>query len=140
MDKQFFELAPYLVGMIGAGLALFLFLEMKKMQVDFQQRWNKRQQILSSEMGSLRGTVEEMRHKLSELEDLHEVTPVANGQMRSLNLNRRSQALRRFSRGENPVQVASDLGFSRCEAELLVKIHRVLAIPARRREATEASN
>jgi hypothetical protein len=45
---------------------------------------------------------------------------------RGLNLSRRSQALRMHRRGESAEQIASALGVSRQEIQLLLKVHQIL--------------
>lgn len=43
------------------------------------------------------------------------------------NLTRRSRALRMHHSGESPEKIASSLGMSRSEVDLLLKVHRTLA-------------
>lgn len=130
MNPTLLTLLPYLVGFAGLGTALFLFLQLKKMQLEFQTRWNKRQQLLQSELGKTRSLVQELAQRVEEAERRAEISGAPSSELKGINLNRRTQAMRLFRRGESAAQVASSLGLPQCETELLLKVHRILSANA----------
>jgi len=120
------ELAPYLGWIAGLGVVLFLFLETRRQQEDFQVRWNKRQQMMQAEVGKLRSLTTDLAARLEDAER-RSATLAAPAQPPSgLNLNRRSQAIRMFRRGERPEQIAAALAIPLAEVQLLLKVHRIL--------------
>ncbi|MBS1824270.1 MAG: hypothetical protein JST93_03030 [Acidobacteria bacterium] len=121
---------PYLAGLGGLGIALFLFLAMRRMQADFQSRWNKRQQALQSELGRTRSLLQELAQRVEEAERRAEVSGTPQSGLKGINLNRRTQAMRMFRRGETAAQVASSLGIPQCQTELLMKVHKILSANA----------
>lgn len=130
MNPTLLTLFPYLVGIAGLGTALFLFLQLKTMQLEFQTRWNKRQQLLQSELGKTRSLVQELAQRVEEAERRAEISGAPSSELKGINLNRRTQAMRLFRRGESAAQVASSLGLPQCETELLLKVHRILSANA----------
>ncbi len=130
MNPTLLTLIPYLVGIAGLGTALFLFLQLKTMQLEFQTRWNKRQQLLQSELGKTRSLVQELAQRVEEAERRAEISGAPSSELKGINLNRRTQAMRLFRRGESAAQVASSLGLPQCETELLLKVHRILSANA----------
>ena len=127
MSPALLNLAPYLTGIAGLGIGLFLFLEMKRMQEEFQVRWNKRQQSLQSELGKMRSMIEELTQRLEDAEKRAEAAVSAPAHLKGINLNRRTQAMRMFRRGESAAQVAANLGVPQSHTELLLKVHRILS-------------
>ncbi len=122
------DLAAYLLSISGVGLAAFLFLQLKRAQQETQARWNKRQQLLLTELGQLRGLVQDLRERADEAERRAEIGNGPSIPSTGLNLSRRTQALRLFRRGERPEQVAATLGMPLGEVELLKKVQRILAL------------
>jgi len=135
MATSILNLAPYLVGLTGAGLALFLFLEMKRMQLDFQARWNKRQQAIQSELGTLRGVVQDLKTRVDDAERRAEVMVPPQAPPSGFNLSRRTQAIRLFRRGERPEQISAALCLPLKEVELLLKVQQILTGSAVEEEA-----
>jgi len=126
MAASILNLAPYLVGLSGAGLALFLFLEMKRMQQDFQIRWNKRQQAIQCELGALRGVVRDLKTRVDDAERRAEAMVPPQAPPSGFNLSRRTQAIRLFRRGEKLEQISAALCLPRTEVELLLKVQQIL--------------
>ncbi|MBV6433726.1 MAG: hypothetical protein IANPNBLG_03945 [Bryobacteraceae bacterium] len=145
MEASILNLAPYLVGLTGAGLALFLFLEMKRMQQDFQVRWSKRQQAIQSELGALRGVVQDLKARVDDAERRAEALVPPQSPPSGFNLSRRTQAIRLFRRGERLEQIAATLCLPQKEVELLLKVQQILTgsmdeeAGARRQEAMEGA-
>ena len=122
--KQFvLQIIPY-AGLL-AGLLFCVLVEQKRRQRETEQRWNKRQMLLQSELGKLRGIMVDLQTRLQEAEMRSERDMGAHGPLSGLNVNRRTQAIRLLRRGERPEQVAATLGVPPPEAELLLKVHRI---------------
>jgi DNA-binding NarL/FixJ family response regulator len=60
------------------------------------------------------------------------------GPKQSMNLSKRSLALRMHRMGESPEKIAAELGVSRREVELLLKVHRTVLQTMAGREAAAA--
>ncbi|MBI3679850.1 MAG: hypothetical protein HY235_05580 [Acidobacteria bacterium] len=127
MPRDLLELAPYLAGLAGVGLALFLFLEMRRIQREFQVRWARRQQALHTELGKLRCLVQDLTARVDDAERRAAVLVPPPAAPSGMNLNRRTHAIRLIRRGHTPEQVAAALGISSREAGLLEKAHRLAA-------------
>ena len=125
MNAPLSDAAPYVACATACGIVSFFLLMIRRMQQQFQSRWNKRQQLLQSELGKMRGQVQEIAQRLEDLERPSGIgAPSPN--VKGINLNRRTQAMRMFRRGETPSEVAEKLGVPQCHAELLLKIHRII--------------
>jgi type II secretory pathway component PulM len=127
MHNSILDIAPYAVSLLGAGIVLFLIIEMKRTLQEFQTKWNKRQQTVQSELGRLRGVIQQLETRLGDAEKLSASQAGADPKVTSINLNRRAQAIRLYRRGESPEKVAASMNLPRREAELLFKVHRILA-------------
>lgn len=130
MNPSFSAYVPYLVAVASLGVAVFLFLEMRRQQNDFQARWNKRQQLLQSELGHTRSQLQQLVKRVEDAERRAEISSAPPSELKGINLNRRTQAMRLFRRGESPSQVAASLGMPQCQTELLEKVHRILSASA----------
>lgn len=60
------------------------------------------------------------------------------GPKQGINLSKRSQALRMHRLGASPEKIAAEMGFSRREVELLLKVHRTVLETVTGREAAVA--
>lgn len=127
MHTSLLDIVPYAAALLGAGIILFLILDMKRTQQEFQTRWNKRQQTVQSEIGRLRGVIQQLETRLEDAERLSASQANTDPKITSINLNRRAQAIRLYRRGETPEKVAGSMNLPRREAELLFKVHRILA-------------
>ncbi|MGB9610482.1 MAG: hypothetical protein ACPL7M_05870, partial [Bryobacteraceae bacterium] len=86
---------------------------------------------LAAEKESRTAALAEFRHALEQLEErmeaeLQEALVRAAPPQQSMNLSRRSQALRMHRLGDPPEKIARTLGLSRTEVELLLKVHRTV--------------
>lgn len=86
---------------------------------------------LAAEKESRTAALAELRHALEQLEEqmeeeLREALVRAAPPQQSMNLSRRSQALRMHRLGEPPEKIARTLGLSRTEVDLLLKVHRTV--------------
>lgn len=83
-----------------------------------------RQEAWAAEAAALRRSLQAMAQELEETrKQAQERLPPPR---QSMNLSRRSQALRMHRLGESPEQIAAALGVSRTEVELLLKVHETV--------------
>lgn len=113
---------------VSAAIAWFLMRQVKIAFDEFQSRANKRQQSMHSELGRLRSELEALRSRTDEAERRAEAATIPRHPMAGLNLTHRTQALRMLRRGDSSDKVASILGISQTEVELLQKVQRMLSI------------
>ena len=118
----------------GAGLALALFLALYlfcTLKVEIRAAGRRAAHPVTAGLDDLRRRLEDIESRSAAAslpagpgEAPAEVSPVPV--RASMNLSRRSQALRLSRRGESPEQIASRLGLATGEVQLLLKIHGVL--------------
>ena len=122
----FHPLVLYAVLAVGMGLCLYLFCTVKmEMRSDYTAQ-RKKEALYTAQFAQMREALEQLQSALRESEErtgmLVPPTPPRSG----LNLNRRSQALKMYRRGDPPGQIASALGLALSEVELLVKVHQIM--------------
>lgn len=110
------------------GVSVLLFLHLKKLQEESQSRSNKRQQTIHSELGKLRGEVEDLRNRLEDAERNAASIPAPRNPLAGLNQAHRTQALRLMRKGESADKIAATLGVPRGEIDLLIKVQQMLAL------------
>lgn len=81
---------------------------------------------------STENAIAELQAKIDELRSapVSEVAPPAPMTVQGLNLTTRTKALRMHHRGESTSSIAAALGIQQEEVELLLKMDRLLEIPA----------
>jgi hypothetical protein len=113
---------------VGLCLCLYLFISVKKENAQLQQKLETERQQSQDMFGEFRKELGNLAHSLHEHEKFEEtLTPVRTAPGLSINLTRRSQALRMYRRGDSPEQIAAALQMPRNEVELLLKVQRALA-------------
>lgn len=106
-----------------AGALLLFFMvsrELTRLRADAaaqQRQWEEERAALKRALQALAEEIEEQK-KLAR-------DPPALPR-KSMNLSKRSQALRLHRMGEPPERIASALGLSRTEVELLLKVHQTV--------------
>jgi len=124
-DAGLFPILTAIVG-IGCGAALLIGVQGRRMMQAQQLRANRRQQMLETELGKLRGVLAELKQRLEECEQRSEQLVPPQAPASGFNLNRRTQALRLLRRGDTPDHVARSLSVPKQEVELLQKIQQIL--------------
>lgn len=107
---------------IAFGLCGYLFLTLKK---DLQRGDSRRRgdvSALRAELAMLRAEVDELK---AGVDSLPPFAPAAVPL--SINLNKRTQALKMMRLGERPEQIATSLRLPRAEIDLLAKVQKLLA-------------
>ena len=83
-----------------------------------------RQEEWAAEATALRRSLQAMGQELEEVR--RQAQDRAAPPRQSMNLSRRSQALRMHRLGESPERIAASLGVSRMEVELVLKVHETV--------------
>ena len=115
---------------IGLGLAVYLFLTLK-IEIRAAAGRERRDQP-EGEIRQLRVQVEELAARQRVNEEWTSALAAPAAPPSGFHLNRRSQALRLYRRGESQDHIASSLGMASGEVGLLVKIHKIVAAEAGR--------
>lgn len=76
-------------------------------------------EILQGKLEALESEVLELRHRTA-------ASPTPHSVRTSMNLDRRSQALRMHRRGESPAQISAALELPLQEVHLLLKVHHIV--------------
>ena len=108
---------------IAFGLCGFLFVSLKRELQLAGQRAQAVHENLAERIGALEKQLAEVR---KEVETAAEPQPPVAVPSTSINLNKRSQALKMVRLGEGPEHIAAALSMPRKEVELLIKVQRML--------------
>ena len=116
----------YAVLAVGMGLCLYLFCSVKmEIRADYTER-RRQEALYTGQFAQMRESLEQLQSALRESEERTGVLVPPTPPRSGLNLNRRSQALKMYRRGDPPQQIASALGLALTEVELLVKVHQIV--------------
>lgn len=125
LERALLPLSYYLLLALGLGACLYLFLTLKREVRRLETRWAGRHKGLEETIRAMQADIDELKQRLREAEEragmLVPPPPLRSG----LNLNKRTQALRMFARGESPEHVAAALGLPEAEVQLLAKVQRL---------------
>lgn len=113
------------VAAIEGLVLLAVVLQLRRTQLDFNQRWLSRNQIVQSEMGRMRSVLHEMKRRLDDFEKQGTAPQTGGPTAPALNVNRRAQAIRMMRRGEHPAQISTALAIPLRQVELLLKVNRL---------------
>jgi hypothetical protein len=106
---------------------LAVLIVVRRSQFALTQRWMNRAQAVQSELGRMRGTVQELKRRLDETERRAELMSPPAVSPTSLNLNRRAQAIRMLRRGAHAEQVSAALSIPVKQVEFLLKVSQLAA-------------
>jgi hypothetical protein len=117
-------------GFLAAGLlvCLHLFVSMKLENARLRRKLEKQQQAAEDANSEFRTALGNLEHSLKEQDrkdDQFVPPPVMPGV--SINLTKRSQALRMYRRGETAEHISAALQMPRAEVDLLLKVQQALA-------------
>lgn len=119
-----------LCGFCAATLVacLLLFLSLKRENAHLRRRAQSDHDAFQQTLDTFRYSLAKLEASLSERD--HSPAPVAvaaaGPPMESMNINKRSQVLRLYRRGESPEHIAGALHLPRTEVDLLLKVHRTV--------------
>lgn len=128
LERYLIPLAPYLLLALAAtaGLLLFASLEREIRRLKSRVRRQPQAELVSQEEFQIR--LERLDERLQEAEERNRF-PAPALITQSLNLNKRTQALRMSRRGAPASKIAAALNLPRSEVELLLKIHALTFNP-----------
>ncbi len=105
---------------------LLLFLSLKRDNAALRRRAQADRDAFQQSLSSFQRSLAKLQASLAEREAPAPVAPAAAVPMESMNINKRSQVLRLFRRGESAEHIAATLHLPRHEVELLLKVHRAV--------------
>lgn len=117
-------LIPLALAAAALMASLALFFSGKRESEEFRRRAEEERKETEVALEALRESVDRLEQELEEERMAaceRPRTPQA-----SMNLSKRSQALRMHRLGEPPEKIAQVLGLSRTEVDLLLKVHRMV--------------
>jgi len=124
LERYLIPLAPYVLAALGFSVCLFLTVTMESEMRRLKSSWSGRRASESRVSRELETKVTELSERLRDAEDRAGMLVAAPVPPKSgLNLNRRTQVLRLWRRGEQAENIARLLGLPRREVELLLKVH-----------------
>jgi len=118
----------------GLGLAVYLFVTLK-IEMRAAGRRGRPTDESAEQIRHLQARIEAMAANQRVSEEWNTALAAAPAPGTAFQLNRRSQALRQFRRGDSPAKIASSLGMTGGEVELLLKVHKIVAAQARQAAA-----
>jgi hypothetical protein len=110
----------------GLGLALFLFLSLKRDLRLIEQRCAAQEGRLAEVLRSAGSEIEDLRTRLQDSEERSGLLVPPPPTVSGMNLNKRSQVIRMLRLGEDPARIAAQLSVPLKEVELLAKVQRML--------------
>lgn len=117
--------------------SLLLFLSLKSELAGLRAGTARREQEWAAEAADIRRALQLLSQELEQ--ERKAALERAAAPKESMNLSKRSQALRMHRMGQSPESIATALGVSRREVDLLLKVHRtVLETVAGQRAAAGA--
>ena len=104
---------------------VLLFLSLKRENAALRRRAQLDHELLSEQVESFRRSLNQLQSALAEREEAAPAA-VSSAPAESMNISKRSQALRLHRRGESPATIAATLRLPLNEVELLLKVHRTV--------------
>ena len=135
MNWIFQPLSTYALMAVGLVLTLYLFISLKVENARLRHRLEQQLQQSQEHVGELRTALGSLEHTVQEREQHDKERDLQESQMAgartlpglSINLTKRTQALRLHRRGESPEQICATLQMPRSEVDLLLKVQKALA-------------
>lgn len=125
LDRYLFPIGPYVLMASGFGICLYMFLCLKREIQGLKARIRERGAQADAANREMLAQIEEMRSDLRQAEDNCALFVPPKPPVSGMNLNKRTQVLRMFRRGDHPDQIATSLNLPRNEVELLVKVYKI---------------
>jgi len=125
LERYLLPLAPYLLLALVAAASLFLFASLEREIRRLKSRLRRQTggELVSQDEFQIR--LDDFNARLRETEERASIPAQAAPVKPSLNLNKRTQALRMSRRGAPAPNIAASLNLPRKEVELLLKIQRL---------------
>lgn len=119
-------LAPFVLIAAGLVLCVYVFLTLKKETYALKGRQDNHEIKVEAALQGVRAELDQLRQSLREMEETTGMMVAPEPPRSGLNLNKRSQALRMYRRGEVSEQIATALGLPRREVDLLLKVQKIV--------------
>lgn len=113
------------IAAVTMAACLLLFLSLKRENAALRRRAQMDHELLSEQVESFRRSLNQLQSALAEREEAAPAA-VSPAPAESMNISKRSQALRLHRRGESPATIAATLRLPLNEVELLLKVHRTV--------------
>ena len=105
---------------------ILLFLSLKRENARLRRRAQADHDAFQQSLNDFQLSLSKLQSALAEREAIPLPAQAAAPLMESMDINKRSQVLRLYRRGESPEQIAATLHLPRTEVELLLKVHRAV--------------
>jgi hypothetical protein len=126
LERYFIPLAPYALLAAGCIFGLFFLLSFDQEIRGLKSRLAGRQAGDKASTRDLKVQLGELHERLRDAEERAGIPIAPPSPRASLNLNKRTQVLRMYRRGERSENIAASLSLPRREVELLLKIHALV--------------
>ena len=123
LERYFIPLAPYALVAAGCIFGLFFLLSFEIDVHRLKSRLARRHAGDNTSTRELKIQLQHLNERLRDAEERAGIPLAPPLPKASLNLNKRTQALRMSRRGERVENIAASLSLPRREVELLLKIH-----------------
>ena len=120
------SLAPFILIAAGLVLCIYVFLSLKKEIHVLQTRLHDTKATIETALESIQAEIDDLKQGLREAEERTGVMVAPSPPPSGLNLNKRSQALRMYRRGEVSEKIAAALNLPRREVDLLIKVQKIV--------------
>ena len=127
MDIQVVPLAVLCsVGLTALAMSILAFFQTTSCARVLERRAREREGQLEAAVEATKETVEGLATEVHDIQQQTPIVPVSRAPRTTLNLSKRSQALRMHRRGDSPDRIAAVLEVPRQEIELLLKVHQIV--------------
>jgi hypothetical protein len=126
LQRYILPLAPYLLIALNSILCLFFFLCLENEIRLLKRRTARPGKAQDSSALDLKAKVQELSLRVHDAEERMGIVVLPLTPKASLNLNKRTQAIRMSRRGEPAENISAALSIPRKEVELLLKVHRLV--------------
>jgi hypothetical protein len=126
LERYFIPLAPYALLAAGCIFGLFFLLSFDQEIRGLKSRLAGRKAGDKASTRDLKVQLGELHERLRDAEERAGIPIAPPSPRASLNLNKRTQVLRMYRRGERSENIAASLSLPRREVELLLKIHALV--------------
>jgi cell division protein FtsB len=124
LERFVFPILSYAGTAAAMLVCLYLFFTLKREIAAVASRKQNEREALKTAIRDLRQRMEELERNIEAMSG-DAASPAVS--IRSININKRMQALRMARRGDGPERISAALGLPASEARLLAKVQRLIA-------------
>ena len=126
MLHLFVALAPFILTTAGLVLCVYVFLSLKEELQVSKNRLDNNEVRLEAALQGLQAELDNLRKGVREADERAGLMVAPTPPRSGFNLNKRSQALRMYRRGEVSENIAAALNLPRREVDLLLKLQKIV--------------